>query len=171
MSDDNWLLQVSLKTPAGALINARGFDRDALQVSLASIAELLPQILELEQSLTAGGHVAAALPLAPQQPAQPAPQQAGPPAGLGWQPAAPQQQQWGPPQQPAQPAAPQQWSQPAQQRPAQPQQQGGAVSVPNCNHGVPCKWVPPGISTNTQRPYKGFFACSFGRQDDCGFKA
>lgn len=29
-----------------------------------------------------------------------------------------------------------------------------------CNVGIRDKWVPPGISTKTNKPYKGFFACN-----------
>lgn len=164
MSDDaNWLLQVSLKTQAGSLINARGLNRDELATSVTSILELVPLILQAEQAFTAGGTVAAVLPLAPQQPAQPAPNPSGPfapPAN-----AAPNQQ-WGQSvQQPAR-QAPQRWA-----GPAQPPAQGAPGPVPNCNHGVPAKWVAPGISKSSGKPYRGFHACSFGRDDDCGFKA
>ena len=160
MSDNDapWLLQASLKTPGGALINARGIDKDQLAVSLAAISELTPLILAMEQALLAGGAVASALPLAPKQPA--APQGWNPPAAPPQAP--PQQQGWG-----AQLAPPQQWG---AQRPSAPaaQQapQGGVV----CNHGTAAKWVEPGISKSSGRPYKGFYACAMGRDQDCGFK-
>ena len=106
MSDNDapWLLQASLKTPGGALINARGIDKDQLAVSLAAIGELTPMILAVEQALLAGGAVASALPLAPKQPAA-APQGWNPPAAPPQAP--PQQQGWGAQQAP--PQAPQQW--------------------------------------------------------------
>lgn len=138
MSDnENWHFQWSIKSPAGGMLNIRADRADELEIALQSVASMIPAMLAVEQALTAGGHVAAGLPLAPpaqQQAAQqPFPQQAPPQQ---------QQYQQAPPQQQA-PAQQQQYQQP-----------------PLCSHNLPAKWIAPGVSKSTGRPYAGFWACS-----------
>lgn len=147
MTDATWAVQVSFKTPHGALINLRADRMDEMHIALESFHDLIPAILANESALTGGGNVAAQMPLAPpvQQPAQPAfqpqPQQGPPP-------------EWAQPQQ-----QPQQWQQPAQQVPQQ---------APMCpGHGMPAKWVKPGISKSSGRPYPGFWACAMPQGQQC----
>ena len=65
-------------------------------------------------------------------------------------------------------------------------QQGGAATPPVappaagpdvaadaehlCDHGQPMKFIPPGISKSTGRPYKGFYACAQPRGMQCDKK-
>lgn len=42
--------------------------------------------------------------------------------------------------------------------------------APNCEHGIAAKFVPPGISKASGRPYKGFYACAMDRESQCAFK-
>lgn len=140
---ENWNWQVSYRTPAGAMINIRTERADEMELALQSFHAMAPQILAAEQALTAGGHVAAGLPLAPpaqQQAAQqPYPQQAPQPQ--------PQQQQY--PQQA-----------PPQQAPQQQQYQ----QPPLCSHNLPAKWIAPGVSRSSGKPYAGFWACSLPKE-------
>lgn len=43
--------------------------------------------------------------------------------------------------------------------------------APLCEHGVPAKLVPAGISKATGKPYRAFYACSQPRATQCSFKA
>ena len=43
---------------------------------------------------------------------------------------------------------------------------------PVCAHGEPAKFVPPGVSKKTGKPYPGFYACARTPQSaQCDFKA
>lgn len=158
MSED-WSLQVSYKLPSGALINVRAGDADELSAMLVALTERAGQILATEQTLTAGGHLATALPLHPQQPQPPAAPLPAPPspssqAPVGYSPAQP-----GPlPQGPSGAASPSQW------------QPAGQPAGPVCHHGSPAKLVPAGVSKSTGRPYRGFYACAMDRANQCDFR-
>lgn len=71
---------------------------------------------------------------------------------------------------PAQPAQQQRstWSnsgsQSSQQAPAANTQPDGPP--PACRHGE-MRWRPPGVSQRTKKPYKGFWACSGPREEQC----
>jgi hypothetical protein len=126
-------------------------------------------MLAVEQSLMGAGNVAAQMPLSgPQQ--QNAAQQYTQP-NQPTQPAAQPQYQQQQPQQYA--PQQQQYAQPAQQ-PAFPQQGPNNAAPPGpaplCLHNMPAKWVKPGVSQSSGRPYKGFWACAQGRDNDCGWK-
>ena len=43
--------------------------------------------------------------------------------------------------------------------------------APLCEHGVPAKLVPAGISKATGKPYRAFYACAQPRATQCSFKA
>lgn len=49
-------------------------------------------------------------------------------------------------------------------------QQASAVA-PQCDCGLPAKFVPGGVSNSTQRPYKAFWACSKPRGQQCRFRS
>ena len=53
---------------------------------------------------------------------------------------------------------------------AAPQPVAATSSAPICDHGLPAKLVPAGISRNTNKPYPAFFACANDRANQCGFK-
>lgn len=38
--------------------------------------------------------------------------------------------------------------------------QGNFEQCPKCKVGTKDKWVPPGVSARTQKPYPGFFGCN-----------
>lgn len=42
--------------------------------------------------------------------------------------------------------------------------------MPRCDHGLPARFVPAGISKKTNKPYPAFYACAQGRESQCGFK-
>lgn len=162
--------QWSIKSPAGGMLNIRTERADEMEMALESIASIIPAMLAVEQSLMGAGNVAAGMPLSgPQQ--QNAAQQYTQP-NQPTQPAAQPQYQQQAPQQYA-PQQPQQYAQPAQQ-PAFPQQGPNNAAPPGpaplCLHNLPAKWVKPGVSQSSGRPYKGFWACAQGRDNDCGWK-
>jgi hypothetical protein len=43
--------------------------------------------------------------------------------------------------------------------------------VPMCDHGLPARHVPGGISKKTNRPYPAFYACAQPRDAQCNFRA
>lgn len=43
--------------------------------------------------------------------------------------------------------------------------------APLCEHGVPAKLVPAGISKASGKPYRAFYACAQPRATQCAFKA
>lgn len=45
-----------------------------------------------------------------------------------------------------------------------------ASSTPVCDHGQPMRYVPAGIS-KAGKPFKGFYACSMPREQQCAAKA
>lgn len=138
---ENWLLQASFKTPAGALINVRGRDYAGLKTNLEAIQALTPLILEAEKGFTGLGTAMAGLGASP---VAPAPQQgAGGPGNGGYG----------------------QWS-----APQQGQGQAPAGPAPTCDHGMPAKYVKGGISSKTGRPYPAFWACAMPRGQECRFR-
>lgn len=155
MSED-WNLQVSYKLPSGALINVRGADQRDLAEKLDGLGNLAAMILSVEQTLTASGHVAAALPLAPEQPtySAPAPGAPSPSAPVGYSPQ--------PAPAPFPGASGGGFPQP------QPQQQGGVSGVV-CKHGRPAKYNPAGVSKRTGAPYKAAWVCDMPKDQSCGF--
>jgi hypothetical protein len=115
---EQWMLQVSVKTRAGALINIRGKDASDLEVNLKEMFALVESVHELEQEFLGGA-----------------------PVGLPAQPVAP-------------PAA------------------GGVPTppnAPNCEHGLPAKYVKGGVS-KAGRPYSAFWACAQPRESQCSFR-
>jgi len=66
MSDafDGCMVQASVKTPAGTLINAKGHDNHSFQMALAIVHDHMKTIVELEQLAAAVKNVAAAMPVA-----------------------------------------------------------------------------------------------------------
>ena len=62
--------------------------------------------------------------------------------------------------QPAPPTAP-----PATAQPAAP-----TAPAPICNHGLPAKFVPGGVSKKNNRPYSAFWACSQDQAYQCDFR-
>lgn len=46
-----------------------------------------------------------------------------------------------------------------------------APDVPVCDHGLPARHVPGGISKKTNRPYPAFYACAQPRESQCSFRA
>jgi len=85
---ENWMLQVSLKTARGALINIRGKDASDLEINLGEMNALAETILDLEHAFQPASAVpAAAAPLAPTPVAQSAPAPANAPMCLHGQPA------------------------------------------------------------------------------------
>lgn len=70
---ENVMVQASFHTPSKTLINAKGHDDYSFKMALAIVHDNTPTILATEQALAAGGNVAAAMPLAQEQPAQSAP--------------------------------------------------------------------------------------------------
>ena len=154
MDNEQWRFQWSVKSPAGGMLNIRAERADELELALESALAMVPQMLIVEQAMSAAGTVAQQMPLAPQQPQQPPP---------GWS-QQPQQAPQAPPQQHQQPQYPQQG--PPPQAPPQQQQQ----QAPLCpGHGVPAKWVKPGVSQSSGRPYPGFWACAMPREQQCKF--
>jgi hypothetical protein len=89
MSDafDGCMVQASVKTAAGTLINAKGHDNESFQMALAIVHDHMKTIVELEQMATAVHNVASVMPVAQvtTQPAAPAPVA----AGDGWDTPAP----------------------------------------------------------------------------------
>lgn len=173
MSDD-WKMQVSIKTPLGTLANLRGDSQEELMLRLTELEQLVPTILSVERLMAAANNVATALPPAPvaqqwdaqdaqsQRYPQPVPQQAAPVQQAPWQQQSPQQfqpqgQQWGPPPPPAPPQP-------------QHQQQAPQGQAPVCEHGLPAKYVPGGVSNTTGRAYKAFWVCSLTREHQCKFR-
>lgn len=65
---------------------------------------------------------------------------------------------------PAQAPAPAGWG--GNEAPAQ----GEGQATHLCDHGEPMKYIAPGISKATGKPYKGFYACARPRQDQCAKK-
>jgi hypothetical protein len=109
---ENWKLQVSLKTPAGTLINVRADNPGELASELDFVITKAGQIVEAEQAFTGTANVAGALGA----------------QNIQTQAQAPQQQNWGNDgyqQQPPPAFAPQQ-----QAAPAAPQ-----GPAPSCVHG------------------------------------
>lgn len=53
---------------------------------------------------------------------------------------------------------------------AAPQPVAATSTAPVCDHGLPAKLVPAGISRATNRPYPAFYACANDRANQCGFK-
>ena len=53
--------------------------------------------------------------------------------------------------------------------PQQAQPNQGPANLPNCQHGIPAKYVPGGMS-KTGRPYRAFLACSMPREQQCSFR-
>lgn len=81
MSDtyDGCMVQASVKTKAGTLINAKGHDNESFQMALAIVHDHMKTIVELEQMAAAVQNVAAVMPVASVQ-TTPAPA----PASDGW---------------------------------------------------------------------------------------
>lgn len=130
MSEDNWTMQISLKTGGQTLINIRGSNHDELLAGLAVMQSLAEEITTTEVVLGTlqplGAHttptaVSAAPPAAPQAPPAQAPAPAGP--------------------------------------------------APTCDHGLPAKFVPGGISQKSRQPYPAFWACAQDRALQCSFRA
>jgi len=46
-----------------------------------------------------------------------------------------------------------------------------ASDAPMCDHGLPARHVPGGISKKTNRPYPAFYACAQPRDTQCSFRA
>lgn len=153
---ENWLIQVSFKTPKGALINCRAETPEQLDNELGALEARIARIVALEQQLSGAGTVAAALPLAPQQPQ---PDQFNVANPWGPQPPAPQQQAAYPPP-PFNPGAP------------APQQQAAPQGGPLCKHNLQAKYVAGGISKKTGSAYRAFYACPLDRREQqCDFRA
>jgi hypothetical protein len=96
VDNDAWQVQVSLKTPRGALINVRGKDLDELTFNLAGIKGMAQEILEAEAELFGGDRLGTqpmppALSMVGAQPVQqgPAPSWVPQPQNLQQQPNAP----------------------------------------------------------------------------------
>lgn len=67
-----WLLQVSIKTPAGTLINVRGMEGIDVAAGLAAVRGMAAQIVEAEQAFHPVAQIAQPVPQqAPQPPQQP----------------------------------------------------------------------------------------------------
>jgi hypothetical protein len=66
MSDafDGCMVQASVKTPAGTLINAKGHDDQSFSMALAIVHDHMKTIVELEQLAAAVKNVAAVMPVA-----------------------------------------------------------------------------------------------------------
>ena len=67
---------------------------------------------------------------------------------------------------------------PAPTQPVTPQNTPSAATppasdgdAPLCEHGIPAKLVPAGISKASGKPYRAFYACSQPRATQCNFKA
>lgn len=153
LGEHPWLLQVSLKTPAGTLINVRGLSAWDIAAGLESIRGMVHEITGLEREFSAG---AALAPLVDPARNQYAPQPSAPPQQ-------PQQQQWGQPPQ-------QQWPGQSGGWGGQPQAGGQPQNAPVCKHGMAAKHVPGGIA-KSGRPYRAFWACAMPREQQCDFRA
>ena len=71
-----WLLQVSIKTPAGALINIRGMEATDIRYGLSAIRAMADEIVEVEALFSPARAIAAPVPPSQyQQPQQPQYQQ------------------------------------------------------------------------------------------------
>lgn len=46
-----------------------------------------------------------------------------------------------------------------------------AAAGPVCDHGEPAKYVPGGVAKASGKPYRAFYACARGRDQQCGFRA
>ena len=143
---ENWKLQVSLKTPAGTLINVRADNPGELASELDFVITKAGQIVEAEQAFTGTANVAASLGAQDiQTQAQGAPQQQQPWGNDGYQ------------QQQAPSFAPQQ-----QQAPQQAAPQGPA---PSCLHGQ--MTFREGTGRQSGKPYKAYFCPSRDRNNQC----
>ena len=70
----------------------------------------------------------------------------------------------------ASPAAAQPTAQASVPGPAAPAP-AAAPAAPMCDHGLPARHVPGGISKKTNRPYPAFYACAQPRETQCSFRA
>lgn len=62
-------------------------------------------------------------------------------------------------------ATPSQWNAPSAPAPSAP------AAGPLCEHGLPAKLIPAGLSKKTGQPYRAFYACGQPRGEQCGFRA
>jgi hypothetical protein len=62
---------------------------------------------------------------------------------------------------PAPAATPSQWNAPS------PPPTAPAGDAPLCEHGIPAKLIPAGISKKTGKPYRAFYACSMPQGSQC----
>ena len=76
-----WLLQVSIKTPAGTLINVRGMEGIDVAAGLAAVRGMAAQIVEAEQAFHPVAAIAQPQPQQYQQPQAPQPQPQAPQGG------------------------------------------------------------------------------------------
>lgn len=69
MKNEGVLVQSNFKSSRdGAMHNVYGYDEDSYDTGLSILESRIARLAALEQQITAGANVAAALPLAPQQP-------------------------------------------------------------------------------------------------------
>lgn len=152
---EQWGIQVSFKTPRGALVNLRADTPEQLDAELSVLQDRVARIAALESTLWAAATVGEAMPMAPAQPQTPA--QPAPPAGGGWT-------QQGQTAQPPAPPAGGGWGGGA---PAQPQQAGRL-----CKHNSAAKFVEAGVyksGAKQGQPRKAFWACAFDKADQCDY--
>lgn len=150
--------QVNFKTPEGTLINIYATSPfEAKELIDAMVTSTLPSILATEQAIRAGSVVGNGLPLAQPQPA------VMPPAAPASPPSGGQVVQF-----PTQPAGD---FQPPTDWQAQAAAQAAAPAAGHvCKHGYNAKFVPPGISKKTNKPYKGFYVCPLDQAQQCDFR-
>lgn len=131
--------QINLKTPGGTLLNVRAWSEAELDQYIDSLTTRIVNIVALEQTVTALGALSN--------------------AGLNPQPVA-QQQHYGAVTVPA--------PNMVTTTPVNNFVQSTGVS-PTCDHGLPMRMVPAGIS-KVGKPYKSFFACPNPRETACSAK-
>lgn len=141
MKNEGVLVQSNFKSSRdGAMHNVYGYDEDSYDTGLSILESRIARLAALEQQITAGANVAAALPLAPQQPpAIPA----APPA----------------------PASPPSWGQP---QPASGHSFAQAAT-PSCRHGQ-MVWKDNQIvksGQNANRAWQAWTCPSPDRNDQC----
>ena len=59
---------------------------------------------------------------------------------------------------------------PPSQQPAAPAPSAPVGDGHLCEHGEPAKLIPAGVSKATGKPYRAFYACARGRDEQCGFR-
>lgn len=160
--------QISGKSHSGIIFVVAGEDFDIFRANLIALygdAAPADETIRVATQLVTPGSAANAAQGPPAQQQAPA----GPPA---------YQPQQAPPQQTYQPQTQQDASnviqgafpQAQQIQPGYDQRPSAGpppVQAPFCpNHNSPAKWVPPGVSKRTNKPFQGFWACAVSQQGD-----